>query len=307
MHVLELVAKRLHRFERAVAIGVADQEQRSAFLRRQDVALGVEGHRDQRAGLLVGHHPLDGELGIDHEPRAFVRDHDFVAPRQHAAERAVDFRREPGAIAELGGFPIRGFLDARAPGFVGREVFVRAAALLHDHADHDARWAGVGVRGLDRHHVDARSEQFRHVVHVHLPPIGAAAGRLAVDVQLVLVVARDVNLRELDLAAGHERLAEVAVADGHLVLLVGGRPDPIRADQLLELGLGLVVDFLRGLSLRSGAGDLLERCAQDGDWSSGDRPLRLLRRRRGPLTGPRRASRLGGRATGPNATSCKNC
>ena len=69
---LSLVAERLHRFERAVVIRVADQEQRPAFLRGQDVALGVERHRDQRAGLLVGHQPLDGELGIDHEPRAFV-------------------------------------------------------------------------------------------------------------------------------------------------------------------------------------------------------------------------------------------
>ena len=41
LHVLELVAERLHGFERAVAIRVADQQQRPAFLRGEDVAFAL--------------------------------------------------------------------------------------------------------------------------------------------------------------------------------------------------------------------------------------------------------------------------
>jgi hypothetical protein len=65
----------------------------------------------------------------------------------------------------------------------------------------------------------------------HLPPVSTAAGQLAVDVQLVLVVANDVHLREFDLV-DRERLAEVAVADRNLVLVISRRPDPVGVEEL---------------------------------------------------------------------------
>ena len=68
-----------------------------ALARSQDVARRVERHRDQRAGLLVGDEPLDGEFGIDQKPRAFVGDHHFIAPRQRGAQRAIDLGRQPDA------------------------------------------------------------------------------------------------------------------------------------------------------------------------------------------------------------------
>jgi hypothetical protein len=40
-----------------------------------------------------------------------------------------------------------------------------------------------------------------------------------------------VHLREFDLI-DRERLAKVAVADRNLILLVGGRPDPIGIEEL---------------------------------------------------------------------------
>ena len=145
--------------------------------------------------------PLDGELGVDQEPRAFVGDDDFVAPGQDAAERAVHFGRQPFAVADVGSIPVGKLLDARAPAVVGGEAFERAALLLDDDAGHEASGAGVGVGGLDGDDVAAGHQQFRHIVDVHLAPVGAAAGELAVDVQFVLVVAGDVDLGDLGLRA----------------------------------------------------------------------------------------------------------
>ena len=68
------------------------------------------------------------ELRIDQKPRAFVGDHDLVAPRQHAAERAVHLGRQPLAVANSRLRPIGARLDARPPGGVGRVAFERAAA-----------------------------------------------------------------------------------------------------------------------------------------------------------------------------------
>ena len=217
----------------------------------------IEFHGDERAGLFVGYEPFDGKLGIDQESRAFVGDDDFVAPRQDAAERAVDFGRQPFGVADVGSVPVGELLDARAPGGVGGKAFERAALLLDDDAGDEAGGAGVGVGGLDGDDVVAGREQLGNVVDVHLAPVGAAASELAVDIQFVLVVAGDVDLAQLGLSPSGERLAEVAVADGHLVFFVRRRPDPIRADELEECGPRFGVGLLEhrlGEPLRCGRG-----------------------------------------------------
>ena len=152
---------------------------------------------------------LDDEFRIDQESRTFAGDDDFIAPRQHGAERAVDLGFKPFAVAELGLIPIGEFLHRRPPAFVGRIAFERAALFLDDHAGHEPGRAGIGIRGFDGDHVDAGPDQLGDVVDIHLSPIGAGANFATVDVQLVLIVAGDVDLGEVDGVGERDRLAEI--------------------------------------------------------------------------------------------------
>ncbi len=85
-------------------------------------------------------------------------------------------------------------------------------------------------------------QQGTDVVNIHLAPVVASAGQSAIYIQFVLIVAGNMDLRDLgDIYL--KRFAEVAVADRHFVLGVGGRPNPIRADELQEFGAFLGREF----------------------------------------------------------------
>ena len=125
--------------KRSVLLLVANQEQPAALARCQDVAVGVERHRDQRAGLLVRHKALDDELRIGQKARSFVGNYDFIAPRQHAAERAINFGGKPVGVAHPQLIPIGVRFDACPPRGVGGKTFERAASFFNDDAGHQAR------------------------------------------------------------------------------------------------------------------------------------------------------------------------
>src|SRR5688500_8014782 len=92
LHILKLRTERRNCFERPIFVGIANQLKRPVLLRSEDVAVGVKGHRDQRASLLIGDKPLDGKFGIHEKPRSFVGNNDLIAPWKHATEWPVNFR-----------------------------------------------------------------------------------------------------------------------------------------------------------------------------------------------------------------------
>jgi hypothetical protein len=100
---------------------------------------------------------------------------------------------------------------------------------------------------LDGYDVHAGKQQFGDVVDVHLPPIGALSCQPAIDVKLILVVARDMDLSELRLLE-RKRFAEITFADGHFVF-DERRRDPVGAYELEKRRLGFGVGLFNHLRL----------------------------------------------------------
>ncbi len=227
--VFQLVAVGRDGFGDAVAILVDDQQERAALARGEDFAELVEGHGHQRAGFGGSDHALHVEFLGDRETasRGAVGRGHLVAPRIGPPELAKGLRPRPARVVEKGPFPAREFLGVGPPGRVGRMRDVGVAPLLDGHAHDQSRAAGRSILGAYGHRIAALLHVPRDVESLQHFPIAAFAHATAIDEQLEVVVARDLNLRRFGIAQV-EGLAEEAHARGRLLLGAAGCPNPLR-------------------------------------------------------------------------------
>ena len=226
LRVGDLVAKHVDRVVRTIVVAIGQQEQRPILARGQDVPPRVECHGDQRTDFLVAHQPFDGELFGNLKPGSLAVEDNFVTPGQSGTQLAIAGRSDPLAFRKRRSGPVLIAPHAGLPRFVRGVARKRATRLFDQHSRHQPGRALVDVGHLDGDRVDAFLELLGDVVDFQLPPVGALAHGLAVDEQLKLVVGGDLDFAHLR-GAELERLAKIAVAHGHFVFGVGGRPDPL--------------------------------------------------------------------------------
>ncbi len=228
LDVLDLVAIDRSFIRQAAVRRALEQQQWAGLTGRENFAEFVERHRQQRAGFLRVGDRLDAEFLGDAEAAGDISPGHlhFIEPRFHDAELPDRARRQPLRVVEADERPLREFLLARFPVGIGEIADVSVARAFYEHSGGDPGRTRAARGRLDADRVAARDKIFSDVMRVHHPPVLPLGGLVAIDIEFIRLIGRDLHLAGLGL--GHvEAAAEEACAARRVFHLLDGRPNPL--------------------------------------------------------------------------------